>query len=85
MKILKTKLSATGVEDWVFEAHGRCISYGALAQLTLIPGKEWTNTELSMYYRQKFAKEVDDAKSREYRGVASRVGYSDFAGRRRRK
>jgi len=83
--LLKTKLSATGVEDWVFEAHGRCISYGALSQLTLIPGKEWTNTELSMYYRQKFAKEVDDAKSREYRGVASRVGYSDFAGRRRRK
>jgi len=83
--VLKTKLSASGVEDWVFESHGRCISYGALAQLALIPGKEWTNTELSMYYRQKFAKEVDDAKSREYRGVASRVGYSDFAGRRRRK
>jgi hypothetical protein len=53
--------------------------------LALIPGKEWTNTELSMYYRQKFAKEVDDAKSREYRGVASRIGYSDFAGRRRRR
>jgi len=83
--VLKTKLSATGVEDWVFESHGRCISYGALAQLALIPGKEWTNTELSMYYRQKFAKEADDAKTREYRGVSSRVGYSDFAGRRRRR
>ena len=82
--VLKTKLSATGVEDWVFESHGRCISYGALAQLSSIPGKEWTNLDLSMYYRQKFAKEIDNANSREYRGVSSRIQFRDFAGGRRR-
>lgn len=83
--VLKTKLSATGVEDWVFESHGRCISYGALAQLASIPGKEWTNLELSMYYRQRFSKEMDDARTREYRGVNSRVQAVNFAGRRRRR
>jgi len=82
--VLKTKLTAKGVEDWIFESHGRCISYGALGQLTSVPGKEWTNPELSMYYRMKFSKEADEAKSREYRRVATRVQSQDFAGRRRR-
>ena len=81
--VLKTKLTATGVEDWIFESHGRCISYGALAQLASVPGKEWTNPELSGYYRNKFAMETDEAKSREYRRVSTRVQSQDFAGRRR--
>lgn len=81
--VLKTKLTATGVEDWIFESHGRCISYGAIAQLTSVPGKEWSNPELSMYYRQKFAKEADDAKSRDYRRVGARVRGPNFAGNRR--
>jgi hypothetical protein len=29
--VLKPSLSATGVEDFIFETHGRCISYGAIA------------------------------------------------------
>lgn len=82
--VLKTKLTATGVEDWIFESHGRCISYGAIAHLTSVPGKEWSNMELSMYYRQKFAKEIDDAKSREYRRVRTRIQFQNFSGRRRR-
>jgi hypothetical protein len=43
--VLKTKLTATGVEDWIFESHGRCISYGAIAQLSSVTGKEWTNPD----------------------------------------
>ena len=81
--VLKTKLTATGVEDWIFESHGRCISYGALAQLASVPGKEWTNPDLASYYRMKFSMEADEAKSREYRRVATRVQSQDFAGRRR--
>ena len=37
--VLKTKLSATGVEDWIFESHGRCISYGALGAVGVCPGQ----------------------------------------------
>jgi hypothetical protein len=82
--VLKTKLTATGVEDWIFESHGRCISYGAIAQLSSVPGKEWTNPELANYYRQKFSKEADDAKGRDYRRVSTRVQSQNFEGRRRR-
>lgn len=82
--VLKTKLTATGVEDWIYQSHGRCISYGAIAQLASVPNKEWTNPELAMYYRQQFSKEADDAKGRDYRRVSTRVQSQNFEGRRRR-
>lgn len=79
---LKTKLTATGVEDWIFESHGRCISYGAISLLASVPGKEWSNPDLAMYYKQLFAKEADEAKAREYRHVNMRVRSQNFEGRR---
>jgi hypothetical protein len=76
--VLKPRLNATGVEDFIFESHGRSISCGAIANLTIIPGKEWTNNELSMYYRAKFHKAADDAKGRDYRRVNLRVAPMGF-------
>ena len=81
---LKTKLTATGVEDWIFESHGRCISYGAISLLASVPGKEWSNPELAMYYKQLFSREADDARSREYRQVNTRVRYQNFESSNRR-
>jgi hypothetical protein len=78
--VLKTKLTATGIEDWIFESHGRCIAYGAISQLASVPGKEWSNPELSVYYRQKFLQEADAAKSRDYRRVGMRVRGPNFTG-----
>ena len=78
--VLKTKLTATGIEDWIFESHGRCIAYGAISQLASVPGKEWSNPELSVYYRQMFLQESDAAKSREYRRVGTRVRGPNFTG-----
>ena len=79
---LKTKLSATGVEDWIFESHGRCIAYGAIYLLASVPGKEWSNPELATYYKQLFSKDADEARSREYRHVNLRIRNQNFEGRR---
>lgn len=81
--VLKTKLTATGIEDWIFESHGRCIAYGAISQLTSVPNKEWSSPELSVYYHQKFLREADSAKTRDYRRVGMRVRGPSFTGTRR--
>ena len=76
--VLKPKLTATGVEDFIFEAHGRSIACGALYRLTSIPGKEWSNPDLAMYYKAKFYKEADEAKGRDSRRVSLRVSSVGF-------
>jgi hypothetical protein len=81
--VLKPSLAATGVEDWIYETYGRCISYGAISRLAEVPGKEWHNPELARYYRGKFDMDADMAKSRDYRRVNLRVGSRSFDGSRR--
>ena len=81
--VLKASLAATGVENWIYETHGRCISYGAISRLAEVPGKEWHNPELAGYYRSKFDMDADMAKSRDYRRVNLRVGSRSFDGVRR--
>lgn len=76
--VLKPRLDATGVEDFIFQTHGRCISYGAIAKLSIIPGKEWSNPDLATYYQMKFHKEADAAKSRDTRRVNLRVRPAGF-------
>jgi hypothetical protein len=77
--VLKPKLTATGVEDFIYETHGRSIACGAIASLTIIPGKEWTNPELALYYRTKFIRDCDDAKRRDLRRTTMRVRGRTFA------
>ena len=81
--VLKPSLSSTGVENWIYETHGRCISYGAISRLAEVPGKEWHNPELAGYYRSKFDMDADMAKSRDYRRVNLRVDSRSFDGSRR--
>lgn len=78
--VLKPAMDATGVEDFIFQSHGRVISCGALAKLMGIPNKEWSNWDLSTYYSAKFAKECDDARIRDTRRVNLRVAPRPFGG-----
>lgn len=77
--VLKPTLSATGIEDFIFETHGRAIACGAIASLTIIPGKEWTNPDLANYYKAKFLKQSDDAKGRDVRRANMRIRSVNFA------
>jgi len=76
--VLKPSLSATGVEDFIFETHGRSIACGAIWRLTVIPGKEWSNPELAMYYKTEFYKHMDAAKGRDTRRVNLRIASVGF-------
>jgi hypothetical protein len=78
--VLKPKLSATGIEDFLFETHGRCIAYGAIARLAAIPAKEWTNPELANYYRAKFVEDTSKARGRDTRRVNLRIQAQSFDG-----
>jgi hypothetical protein len=76
--VLKPSLSATGVEDFIFETHGRSIACGAIWRLTIIPGKEWSNPEVAMYYKTEFYKHMDAAKGRDTRRVNLRIASVGF-------
>lgn len=78
--VLKPSLAAKGVEDWIYESHGRSIACGAIAKLAAIPGKEWTNPEMAMYYKQEFYKHANDAKGRDTRRVNVSVRPVGFDG-----
>ena len=83
--VLKPSLSAKGVEDWIFETHGRSISCGAIARLAAIPGKEWTNPELAAYYKAEFYKHANAAKGRDTRRSSMKmkmVGFDKASSRR---
>jgi hypothetical protein len=78
--ILKTSLTAKKLEEFIWENHGRCIAYGAISRLAMIPGKEWSNPDAGVYYRNMFISEADAAKAKDYRRVNVRVATVGFDG-----
>lgn len=79
LAVLRPKTDATGVEDFIYQNHRRAIACGAIASLTIIPNKEWTNPELAAFYAAKFLKDTDDAKGRDIRRTNLRVRGVGFA------
>lgn len=83
--VLKPSLKATGVEDFIYESYGRSIACGAIFRLAMIPGKEWTNPELGMYYKAEFYNHITKAKGRDTRRAnltAKPVGFDRATARR---
>jgi len=76
--VVKPSLSSKNIEDFIYETHGRDIAYGAIAKLTAIPGKAWTDYGMSVMYSQMFGKCVADARVRDYRSVPLRVRAQTF-------
>ena len=71
--VIKPSLSATGVEDFIFETHGRSIAAGAIAHISGIPNKEWSNPLLSELRQRDFDVAVCAAKGRDTRRVNMKV------------
>ena len=78
--VLKPEIDASGLEDFIYQAHVRAICYGAIAFLLIIPGKEWSNPELANYYLAHFHKEADEAWRRDYHRANIRVRPVGFEG-----
>lgn len=83
--VLKPSLTAKGVEEWIYESHGRSIACGAIAKLAAIPGKEWSNPELAIYYKNEFFKHANDAKGRDTRRTNVSVKMAGFDARTSRR
>jgi hypothetical protein len=83
--VIKPSLSASGVEDFIYESYGRHIACGAIYRLAMIPGKEWSNPELGVYYKTEFYNHIAQARGRDTRRVnltAKLVGFDRATARR---
>jgi len=67
--VLKPSRSGTGVEDWIYETWADTIVSGTIAQLAMIPGKEWTDAALAGMHKGLFERAITNARIRDFRGV----------------
>jgi len=67
--VLKPSRTGTGVEDWIYETWADTIVSGTIAQLAMIPNKEWTDVSLAGMHKSMFERAVISARVRDFRGV----------------
>ena len=67
--VLKPSSTGSGVDDWIFETWSTTINSGVIAQLAMINGKEWTNTDLAMLHKGMYERAITSARIRDFRGV----------------
>lgn len=71
--VLKPNRAGTGVEDWIYETFADTIVSGAIAQLAMIPGKEWSDVSLAGMHKGLYERAVTNARVRDFRGVPRMV------------
>jgi hypothetical protein len=76
--VLKPARSATGVEDWIYDTWADIIVNGAIAQLAIMPGKEWSDVSLAAMHKNMFEQAITKTRIRESRGVPLQVRQRPF-------
>jgi hypothetical protein len=71
--VLKPNRSGTGVEDWIYETWADSIVSGAISQLAMTPGKEWTDAALAGMHKSLYERAITNARIRDFRGVRMMV------------
>jgi hypothetical protein len=71
--VLKPNRSGTGVEDWIYETWADTIVSGAIAQLAMTPGKEWSDIALAGMHKGLYERAITNARIRDLRGVRMAV------------
>jgi hypothetical protein len=71
--VLKPNRNGTGVEDWIYETWADTIVSGAIAQLAMTPGKEWSDVALSSMHKGLYERAITNARIRDFRGVRMMV------------
>lgn len=67
--VLKPNRAGTGVEDWIYETWADTLVSGTIAQLAMIPGKEWSDAALAGMHKGLFERAITNARIRDFRGV----------------
>ena len=66
--------TATGIEDYLYQAYAEYIASGAIYRLASTPLKKpWTNIDLAAYHQQRFERGIDLALYRDMKGVVPRA------------
>lgn len=76
--VLKPARTSRGVEDWIYQTWADVIVNGAVAQLAIMPGKEWTDLGLAAMHRNMFEQAATNTRIREFRGVQLKVRQRPF-------
>lgn len=76
--VLKPARNATGVEDWIYETWADTIVSGAIAQLAVMPAKEWTDVQLAAMHKGMFEQDITNTRIRDSRGVQLMVRQRPF-------
>lgn len=71
--VLKPNRNGTGVRDWIYETFADTIVSGAIAQLAIIPGKEWSDIALAGMHKGLYERAITNARIRDFRGVPRMV------------
>jgi hypothetical protein len=71
--VLKPSRTASGVEDWIYETFADTIVSGTIAQLAMIPGKEWSDIALAGMHKGLYERAITNARIRDFRGINLRV------------
>jgi hypothetical protein len=67
--VLKPSRTASGVEDWIYETFADVLVSGTVAQVAMIPGKDWTSPDLAMMHKGLYERAITQARIRDMRGV----------------
>jgi hypothetical protein len=76
--VLKPARDATGVEDWIYATWADILVNGTVAQLAIMPGKEWSDMNLATMHKALYEQAVTKTRIREYRGVQLTVRQRPF-------
>jgi hypothetical protein len=67
--VLKPRRNGTGVEDWIYETWADVLVSGTIAQLAMIPGKDWSDVNLATMHKAIFERAISNTRIRDTRGV----------------
>jgi hypothetical protein len=76
--VLKPARDATGVEDWIYATWADVLVNGTVAQLAIMPGKEWSDMNLASMHKILYEQAVTKTRIRDSRGVQLMVRQRPF-------
>jgi hypothetical protein len=76
--VLKPARDATGVEDWIYATWADVLVNGTVAQLAIMPGKEWSDMNLAAMHKAMYEQAVTKTRIRDSRGVQLTVRQRPF-------
>jgi hypothetical protein len=76
--VLKPARNATGVEDWIYATWADVLVNGTVAQLAIMPGKEWSDMNLASMHKILYEQAITKTRIRDSRGVQLMVRQRPF-------